>query len=69
MDKALRLGNDVELIVLPAIGHFDLIAPWSSAWPLVEATVMKMVGLAPSSTAPANRRLQPTAADAIVSRG
>ena len=49
VDKALRLGNDVELIVLPAIGHFDLIAPWSSAWPLVEATVMKIVGLAPSS--------------------
>jgi acetyl esterase/lipase len=49
VNEALRLGNDVELIVLPAIGHFDLIAPWSSAWPLVERTVIKLVGVAPSS--------------------
>lgn len=39
VNKALRLGNDVELIVLPAIGHFDLIAPgrahglwWNEPW-------------------------------------
>jgi acetyl esterase/lipase len=44
-DRARSLGDDVELTVLPAIGHFDLIAPWSRAWPTVERTVMKVLGL------------------------
>jgi len=43
-DRARGLGDDVEITVLPAIGHFDLIAPWSTAWPAVERMVVKVLG-------------------------
>jgi hypothetical protein len=43
-DTARRLGDDVELTRLPAIGHVDLIAPSSGSWPAVERTVVKVLG-------------------------
>lgn len=43
-DRARGLGDDVEITVLPAIGHFDLIAPWSAAWPAVERMVVEVLG-------------------------
>jgi acetyl esterase/lipase len=42
--KARRLGDDVELTVLPEAAHFDLIAPWSPAWATVERTVLTLLG-------------------------
>ena len=44
-DKARSLGDDVELTVLSSVGHFDLIAPWSAAWPAVERSVRTVLGL------------------------
>jgi acetyl esterase/lipase len=45
--KARSLGDDVELTVLPGVGHFDLIAPWSRAWPTVERTVLQVLAARP----------------------
>lgn len=49
---ALRRGDKIELIVLEGAGHFDLIAPQSSAWTAVERAVFSLLGKvkeAPSS--------------------
>jgi acetyl esterase/lipase len=36
-------GDDVSLAELPAVGHFDLIDPLSSVWPLVEAAFVALL--------------------------
>jgi acetyl esterase/lipase len=36
-------GDDVSLAKLPAVGHFDLIDPLSSVWPLVEAASVALL--------------------------
>jgi acetyl esterase/lipase len=40
---AKKKGDDAELIVLEGAGHFELIAPPSSAWPVVQRTVLSVL--------------------------
>lgn len=39
---ARKGGGDVELTVVEGAGHFELIAPQSSAWPAVKAAVLSL---------------------------
>ncbi len=41
---ARKSGDDVKLTVLEEAGHFELIAPRSSAWPTVEGAVLSLLG-------------------------
>lgn len=42
-ERSAREGGDVDVRVIPRAGHFDLIAPWSSAWPTVERAVLSLL--------------------------
>ena len=42
---ARKKGDRVRLTILPNAGHFDLIAPNSSAWPAVEEAVRSLLRL------------------------
>jgi len=42
---ARKKGDKVGLTILPNAGHFDLIAPQSSAWPAVENAVRSLLTL------------------------
>ena len=42
---AEKRGERVKLIALEGVGHFDLIAPQSSAWPVVEKEVRTLLKL------------------------
>ena len=53
---ARRGGGDVELAIVEGAGHFELIAPQSSAWPAVKAALLSLTrgdtpGGAPSRAA------------------
>ena len=39
VDLARRRGDDVRLVVIPQAAHFELMAPWSKAWPRIQAPV------------------------------
>ncbi|MBA2731401.1 MAG: alpha/beta hydrolase [Acidobacteria bacterium] len=43
-DAARKSGDKIELTVLDGAGHFDLIAPQSSAWPAIERAVLSLLG-------------------------
>ncbi|WP_242693254.1 alpha/beta hydrolase family protein [Sabulibacter ruber] len=38
-------GTDAQVILLPQVGHFDLVAPASPAWTAVEKAVAEVLGL------------------------
>ena len=38
-------GDKIEIIEIESAGHFELIAPNSSAWPTVERAVQSLVKL------------------------
>jgi pimeloyl-ACP methyl ester carboxylesterase len=38
---ATKAGDDVELLELEGVGHFELIDPLSDAWPTVLAAVRR----------------------------
>jgi acetyl esterase/lipase len=40
-----KKGEDVLLVTIPKADHFDLIDPRSAAWPIVEAAVLKALGV------------------------
>ncbi len=40
---AKKTGDDARLIVLDRAGHFELIAPQSSAWPAVRDTILSLL--------------------------
>ncbi len=42
---ARKKGDRVRLTILPQAGHFDLIAPQSSAWPSIETAVRSLLRL------------------------
>lgn len=45
---ALKAGDTAESIVIPAAGHFEVIAPTSSAWPVVRDKVLELAkGVSP----------------------
>ena len=40
---ARRSGDDVEMIVIEGAGHFEVIAPTTPAWPIVQERVLSLV--------------------------
>jgi hypothetical protein len=42
---ARKAGDAANLVVLPAAGHFEVIAPTSAAWPAVRETVLEIAGV------------------------
>ena len=53
---AKKAGGDVELTVVEGAGHFELIAPGSSAWPAVRAALLPLAqGDAPRCAARPDR--------------
>lgn len=53
-ERARAAGDDARVVLLDDAGHFDVVAPWSPAWPAVERTVLELVG--PRSAAAGARR-------------
>ena len=41
---AVAAGDDAKLVELPGAGHFEAIDPGSQEWPIVEATVLSLLG-------------------------
>jgi pimeloyl-ACP methyl ester carboxylesterase len=39
LDTARAKGEEVRLITVPDAGHFDLIAPWTPAWPVLAGVI------------------------------
>jgi acetyl esterase/lipase len=37
------LGESIGFFVIPEASHFELIAPWTSSWPIVEASVRSLM--------------------------
>jgi acetyl esterase/lipase len=44
-DKAIALGDDVKMVRLEEVGHFELIDPLSAAWARVEQAILSMFGI------------------------
>ena len=42
-EVARRSGDPVELIVAPESGHFEVIMPTSSSWPIVTEAAWKLL--------------------------
>ena len=43
LDRSLKAGDRVEVIVIPNAGHFEVIAPTAVAWTTVRAAIKRMV--------------------------
>jgi pimeloyl-ACP methyl ester carboxylesterase len=43
VDAGRLLGESIGFFVIPDAAHFELIAPWTSSWPVVEASVKSLV--------------------------
>jgi len=59
---AKQSGDDSKLIEVAGAGHFELIDPQSSAWPVVKEAVLELLNETPShinSTVEAQLRLEP----------
>ena len=59
---AKKSGDDSKLIEVSGAGHFELIDPRSSAWPVVKEAVLELVNETPShinSSVEAQLRLEP----------
>jgi acetyl esterase/lipase len=41
---ASRPGRDVRFLPVEGAGHFELVAPWTSAWPIVRRAVRDVLG-------------------------
>lgn len=42
-DAARARGDDVELVTLPGVGHFEIVDPRTRAWPLVVTAVRSLL--------------------------
>src|SRR5665213_2705908 len=42
--RAASLGDQVELITMPGMDHFELIDPRSAAWPMVRQAALSLLG-------------------------
>lgn len=40
---ARKAGDDIQVQVIPKAAHFDLIAPWSTVWPVVPQIVLNLL--------------------------
>ena len=45
--KARQAGDSVDVVTIPNAGHFEVIAPSTSAWPTVLDRILGLVGLKP----------------------
>lgn len=43
-DAARAAGDDVELLTLPGVGHFEIVDPRSREWPSVAAAINSLLG-------------------------
>jgi acetyl esterase/lipase len=43
VEAANLAGERIGFIIIPKASHFELIAPWTSAWPIVEASVKSLI--------------------------
>jgi acetyl esterase/lipase len=43
-DRKKKSGENVDLISLPGIGHFELVDPTSSVWPKVQSSILDLFG-------------------------
>jgi acetyl esterase/lipase len=53
---AARAGDHVDLVVIPAMGHFELAMPTTPAWPTVAAVIRAMVDGKPYRDGAGRRR-------------
>ena len=44
LEAARKAGDDVELITVPAAGHFETASPRSAAWPTVLRAIQRLFG-------------------------
>ena len=53
---AVRAGDQVRLVVIPRVGHFEIASPRASTWPLVRAAIRSLLdGRLPPDAPPAAR--------------
>lgn len=45
LTAAQRLGDTAEGILIPQAGHFEVIAPISTAWPMVKDKILDLLGI------------------------
>jgi len=45
VDAGKLLGESIGFFVIPDVSHFELIAPWTASWPIVEAAVRSLMSL------------------------
>ena len=43
VEAGKTVGESIGIIVIPETSHFELIAPWTSSWPIVEASVKSLL--------------------------
>ncbi len=43
VEAAKSVGETIGFIIVPKTSHFELIAPWTSSWPIVEASVKSLM--------------------------
>jgi hypothetical protein len=36
-------GESIGLIIIPNAAHFEVIAPWTYSWPIIEASVLSLL--------------------------
>ena len=41
---ATRAGDDVQISIVPGMGHFDLASPHTDAWPVLRSSIRDMMG-------------------------
>ncbi|MDT7809500.1 MAG: hypothetical protein QOJ70_3313 [Acidobacteriota bacterium] len=58
---ARRKGDDVKLVTVGEAGHFDLIAPQSSAWPAVQEAISSLLKLGRPKKHATGKSLYPAA--------
>lgn len=45
VEAAKLVGESIGFIIIPKSSHFELIAPWTSGWPIVEASVKSLMNI------------------------
>jgi acetyl esterase/lipase len=44
--RSREAGDTVRVLVLPKAGHFEMVAPWTEAWPTVEEAILAQLASA-----------------------
>jgi len=43
VEAGKSVGESIGFFVIPNAAHFEMIAPWTSSWPIVEASVRSLM--------------------------